>query len=166
LIIFILISVENSIILCCAVLVASHVLHAHKFNLHFTKSLLSAVTLTYEDSSHPKSHVPFLFLRSFLRIFPSLKSCVTFCNMLVLHSEELLHPLPNPQTVEPPFVGCPLLIQSYPPHLAAIFSDHDLRTGHVTATQNHLSWAVVKRGMKTGHQIKSQDIKVPAKRLR
>jgi len=106
-----------------------------------------------------KSHVPFLFLRSFQSIFPNLRSCVTFCNMLVLHSEELLHPLPNPQAGEPPFVGCPLLIQSYPPHLAAIFSNHDLRTGHITVT----SWAVVKRGMKTGHQIKPQDIKVPAR---
>ena len=138
-IIFILFSVENSITLCCAVLVVSDVLYAQNFNLHFTNSLLSAVTLIYEDSSHPnsKSQLPFLFLRSFRRIFPSLTSCVTFCNILVLQSEELLHPLPSPQAGEPPFVGCPLLIQSYLSHLAAIFSNHDLQTGHVTVTQTH-----------------------------
>ena len=128
------------------------------------------MTLTYEDSSHPKFQIScplfnffLLFLRSFQRIFPSLRSCVIFCNMLVSHSEELLHALPNPQAGEPPFVGCPLLIHSYPPCLAAIFSHHDLGTGHVTVTQTHLSWAVVKCGMKTGHHIKSQDIKVPAR---
>jgi hypothetical protein len=74
--------------------------------------------------------------------------------MLVLHSEELLqvHPLPNPQAGKLPFVGCPILIQRYPSHLAAIFSIHDLRIGHVTVTQTHSSWAVVRCGMKAGHQ--------------
>jgi hypothetical protein len=175
LIIFILFSVQNSIILCCAILVASDVLNTYKFNIHFTNSFLSAVTLTYKDSSHPKFQIscPFfylllfflllLFLRSFQWIFRSLRSCVIFCNMLVSHSEELLHPLPNPQAGEPPFVGCPLLIHSYPPYPAAIFAHHDLRTGHVTVTQTHLSWAVVKCDMKTGHHIKSQDIKVPVR---
>lgn len=93
-----------------------------------------------------KSHVSLLFLRSIQRIFPSRRSCVTFCNILVLQSEELLHLLSSPQAGEPPFVGCPLLIQSYLPHLAAIFSNHDLRIGHVTVTQTHYHgqwWNVV-----------------------
>lgn len=103
-----------------------------------------------------KSHVSFLFLRSFQRIFPSLRSCVTFCNILVLQSEELLHPLPSPQAGEPPFVGYPILIQSYLPHLAAIFSNHDLRTCHVPVTQTHYHgqwWNVWIRAIRSSLKI-------------
>jgi hypothetical protein len=67
-----------------------------------------------------KSQVRFPLLRSFQRIRPTLRPCVTFHNTL-FHGVFVNH-LPKLQVGRPPFVGCPprLLIQhirSYPAYL-------------------------------------------------
>jgi hypothetical protein len=63
---------------------------------------------------------------------PSLRPCVTFCNMLVFLQWEAVRPQPNPQAGGPPQVKCPwLLIQNYhcyPPYLEVLSSIHNLTT--------------------------------------
>jgi hypothetical protein len=51
---------------------------------------------------YSKSHIPFPLPRSFQRIHPIPRSCVTFCNQLVVYGEELLAPCPTPKLEDHP----------------------------------------------------------------
>jgi hypothetical protein len=75
-------------------------------------------------------------LRSFHRIWPSLRPCVTFRNKLGFYGKELLAPRPTPQLKDHPS-SAPR--DCYLPYLEAVTSIRNLRTRHAVVTGAHLT---------------------------
>jgi hypothetical protein len=73
-----------------------------------------------------------------------LRPFVTFHNK-VIFLRWIVSPMPKPQAGRPPLDGCPQLlnqyIHSYPPHLEAVSSIHNLRTYHAVVTWDPLNMA-------------------------
>jgi hypothetical protein len=84
--------------------------------------------------------------KSFQRICPSPRPCVTFHKKLASYGDKLLSSPPSLQAGEPQLVSCPwLLVQyifSYLPHLEAVSSTHNLRICHAVVTGTHIMWNV------------------------
>jgi hypothetical protein len=84
-----------------------------------------------------KTHsVYFPFPRSFQRISPNPRPCVTFCNMLISYDEELLDSRQTPKMEDHPlsavqyFRSCPLYLES-------ISSIRNPKTGNSMVTETH-----------------------------
>jgi hypothetical protein len=92
------------------------------------------------SSPYPAHLIPKNILQ---RICQSLRPCVTFRHMQIFYGGGFVTPSPNLQAAGPPLGGCPrlltLYIPSYPPHLEAVSSTHNLRTRHALLTKYSLN---------------------------
>jgi hypothetical protein len=88
-----------------------------------------------------KSHVHILLPKSFQRICPRMRPCITFCKMLVSYSGEMLASCPTPSWESPLISHLRLLIEyihNYPPYLEAISYICNLRIYNTVVTGTHL----------------------------
>jgi hypothetical protein len=108
------------------------------------ENLISSWSVT---AKHTIFHFP--LFKSFQRIRPSPRPCVTFCNKLFFLWQGVVSPMPNPRKRTTTF-QCPRLliqyIRSYPPYLEAVSSIHNLKTRHAVVTRTHLTWPVALYG--------------------